>query len=97
MENRAAVLALSALAFETRLETVRLLATVGDGGLPAGELARRLGIPQNSLSGHLKALASASLLTAERKSRSIIYRINPPALNLLTSFLQSMCPTEHQG
>jgi len=91
MDNRAAVLALSALAFETRLETVQLLATIGDEGLPAGELARRLNVQQNTLSDHLKALVGANLLTAERRSRSIIYRINPDAIERLTSFLQSTC------
>lgn len=91
MENKAAVAALSALAFETRLKAVQLLASVGDEGLSAGELSRRLGVQQNTLSDHLAALARASLLTAERRSRSIIYRANVDAVTDLISFLNDRC------
>lgn len=91
MENKAAVAALAALAFETRLEAVQLLATVGDEGLAAGELSRRLGVQQNTLSDHLGALARAGILTTERRSRSIIYRANPDAVSELISFLDERC------
>lgn len=91
MENKAAVAALSALAFETRLKAVQLLASVGDDGLPAGELSRRLGVQQNTLSDHLAALARAGLLTAERRSRSVIYRANVDAVTDLISFLNDRC------
>jgi len=43
-------------------------------GVPAGELARALGVPQNTLSAHLAILARAGLVVGERQSRSIIYR-----------------------
>ena len=91
MENKAAVAALAALAFETRLEAVQLLATVGEEGLAAGELARRLGVQQNTLSDHLSALARAGILTTERRSRSIIYRANAQAVSDLISFLNQHC------
>lgn len=91
MNNKAAVSALSALAFETRLEAVQLLAEAGDEGLPAGELARRLNVAQNTLSDHLQTLARADLVTTERQSRSIIYRINPEACARLLAHLQSTC------
>ena len=91
MENKTAVAALAALAFETRLEAVQLLATVGEEGLAAGELSRRLGVQQNTLSDHLGALARAGILTAERRSRSIIYRANSDAISELISFLNERC------
>lgn len=91
MENKVAVAALAALAFETRLEAVQLLAAVGEEGLAAGELSRRLGVQQNTLSDHLGALARAGLLIAERRSRSIIYRSNPQAVSDLISFLNDRC------
>ena len=91
MDNKAAISALSALAFETRLEAVQLLADVGDEGMSAGELARRLNVTQNTLSDHLQTLARADLVTAERQSRSIIYRINPAACTRLLAHLQSTC------
>lgn len=91
MDNEKAVAALAALAFETRLETVQLLASVGNDGLPAGEVARRLGVQQNTLSDHLRALARAGILTSERKSRTIIYRTNPNVLGDLVAFLNTRC------
>ena len=44
MDNEVAVAALSALAFETRLRAVQLLASAGDEGVAAGQLAERLGV-----------------------------------------------------
>lgn len=87
MENEAAVAALAALAFETRLQAVQLLATVGDDGLAAGELSRRLGVQQNTLSDHLASLARAGIVKADRQGRSIIYRANPQAVRDLVLFL----------
>lgn len=91
MEKQAAIAALAALAFETRLEAVQLLATVGEEGLAAGELSRRLGVQQNTLSDHLGALARAGIVTTERRSRSIIYRANPQTVRELISFLDQSC------
>lgn len=91
MNNDAAVAALSALAFETRLKAVQLLAGVGADGLPAGELSRRLGVQQNTLSDHLGALARAGIVTAERRSRSIIYRANNETLAQVIGYLTETC------
>lgn len=93
MNNEAAVAALSALAFETRLEVVRMLAAVGSEGLPAGEIARRLDVQQNTLSEHLRALARTGILTSERRSRSIIYRTDPSAMRDLVAYLDTNCLT----
>jgi ArsR family transcriptional regulator, arsenate/arsenite/antimonite-responsive transcriptional repressor len=91
MDNDAAVAALSALAFETRLKAVQMLSTVGEEGLAAGELSRRLGVQQNTLSDHLAALARAGIVTAERRSRSIIYRTDIDAINQLISYVALTC------
>jgi DNA-binding transcriptional ArsR family regulator len=42
--------------------------------VPAGEIARLVGTPQNTMSAHLAVLARAGLVRGERRSRSIIYR-----------------------
>lgn len=94
MDKKAAVAALGALAFETRLEAVQMLAQVGDEGLPAGELSRRLGVQQNTLSDHLGALARAGVVTTERRSRSIIYRANFDRVRELIGFLADSCASE---
>ncbi|MBB3947650.1 DNA-binding transcriptional ArsR family regulator [Rhizobium skierniewicense] len=91
MENITAIAALSALAQNTRLETFRLLVKHEPEGVPAGELARLLDVPQNTMSAHLATLSRAGVVMSERQSRSIIYRANLDALRDLTLFLLKDC------
>lgn len=72
MEQESAILALGALAQITRLDTFRLLVKREPDGAPAGELARSIGVPQNTMSAHLSILSRADLIVDERHSRSII-------------------------
>ena len=74
MDEQSVLGALCALAQPTRLQTFRLLVAREPDGVPAGELARLVGVPQNTMSAHLGALAQAGLISGERRSRSIIYR-----------------------
>ena len=91
MDNDAAVAALSALAQGTRLDTFRLLVKHEPDGLPAGEVARLLEVPQNTMSAHLATLARAQLARSERQSRSIIYRADLDRLRDLMLFLVKDC------
>jgi ArsR family transcriptional regulator, arsenate/arsenite/antimonite-responsive transcriptional repressor len=91
MEQADAISAFGALAQDTRLETFRLLVKSEPEGVPAGELARSLGVPQNTLSAHLSILARAGLVVGERRSRSIIYRANLETFRALTLFLVQDC------
>lgn len=87
MENNGAIIALAALAQNTRPETLRLLVRHEPDGIPAGELARLLDVPQNTMSAHLATLCRAGLVKSERQSRSIIYRADLDGLRDLTLFL----------
>jgi ArsR family transcriptional regulator len=78
MDNEEVIATLAALAQTTRLDAFRLLVQREPEGIAAGELARLMAVPQNTMSAHLGILARAHLVTAERHSRSIIYRANPP-------------------
>lgn len=91
MENIDAIAALSALAQDTRLQTFRLLVLHEPEGLPAGELARHLDVPQNTMSAHLATLSRAGLVAGERQSRSIIYRAQLDQFRELTLFLLKDC------
>nr|WP_315380811.1 metalloregulator ArsR/SmtB family transcription factor [uncultured Sphingomonas sp.] len=91
MENESAIAALGALAQGTRLDVFRLLVQHEPSGLAAGEVARRLDVPQNTMSAHLGILARAGLVRSERQSRSIIYRANLEGLRALTLFLVRDC------
>lgn len=91
MEPELAILALSALAQNTRLETFRLLVRHEPEGLPAGEIANQLAVPANTMSAHLAVLSRAGLISAERRSRSIIYRADLDRLAAVMLFLLKDC------
>ena len=91
MKTEEAITALSALAQGTRLDTFRLLVKHEPAGVPAGELARLLEVPQNTLSAHLSILARAGLVRGERHSRSIIYRADLETFQKLTLFMIQDC------
>ena len=91
MENDDAILALGALAQGTRLETFRLLVRHEPDGLPAGEVARQLDVPPNTMSSHLSILARAGLVRSERRSRVVIYRADLERLRGMMLFLVKDC------
>jgi ArsR family transcriptional regulator len=91
METTDAVKRLSALAQESRLEVFRLLVKAGPEGKAAGDIARGLGIPANTLSAQLLILSNAGLVRAHRDGRSIIYAVNYPAMSDLLIFLTEDC------
>ena len=59
MESESAISALSALAQATRLDVFRLLVRHEPSGMAAGDIARQLDVPQNTMSAHLGILARA--------------------------------------
>ena len=85
MESEEAILALAALAQGTRLDVFRRLVKHEPEGIAAGELARLLEVPQNTMSSHLAVLARAGLVAAERHSRSIIYRADLKAFQAVSA------------
>ncbi len=91
MDEASTILALGALAQPTRLEAFRLLVKHEPGGLPAGELARLLNVPQNTLSSHLAILGRAGLVQSERQSRSVVYRAALAQLRETMLFLVKDC------
>ncbi len=90
-ENREAVVALAALAQETRLAIFRLLVEEGPEGVAAGEIAARLELPGATLSFHLKELAHAQLVAARQAERFIYYSANYPTVNGLVDYLTRNC------
>jgi ArsR family transcriptional regulator, arsenate/arsenite/antimonite-responsive transcriptional repressor len=86
-----AVVALSALAQETRLAIYRLLVEAGPNGLAAGAIAQRLDVAPSSLSFHLAQLTHAGLINQRRMSRSLIYAADFAAMNGLVAYLTENC------
>ena len=83
--------ALSALAHEHRLAVFRMLVERGPQGLPAGEIAARIGLVPSSLTFHVQALQRAGLITQRRVSRQLIYAADFEAMNALVSYLTENC------
>jgi ArsR family transcriptional regulator len=91
MDQEKVILALAALAQPTRLQAFNLLVRHEPDGLPAGDVARMLAVPQNTMSSHLAVLAHAGLIQAERRSRLMVYRAEIAALRELTLYLVKDC------
>lgn len=91
MDAGPALLALSALAQPTRLDVFRALVTREPEGAPAGEIARLVGVPHNTLSTHLGILTRAGLARSERRGRSIVYQAELGRVRELVSFLLEDC------
>ncbi len=89
-----AIKALAALAQETRLTIFRTLVQAGQSGLPAGQLAKELNIPNATLSFHLKELTHAELVIARQESRFIYYSANFVTMNALLGYLTENCCIE---
>lgn len=91
MELKQAAAALSALSHEGRLAVFRMLVKAGPEGIPAGEIARRLDVPPNTLSSNLNILSHADLVTSRREGRSIIYSARYADMTALLAFLIEDC------
>lgn len=91
MDATETVAALGALAQESRLAVFRLLVQQGPGGLPAGAIGERVGIPPTTLSFHLAQLSHAGLVLSRRNGRSIVYAAHYAGMQDLIGFLLENC------
>ncbi len=91
MDIKAAAEALGALAQETRLTVFRLLVEAGPEGLPAGDIAKQLRTPHNTMSTHLAILLRAGLVTSRREGRQVIYAGDFAGVRQLIAFLLQDC------
>ena len=91
MKTNDAIKALAALAQATRLDVFRLLVQQGAEGLSASVIAEKLGLPNATLSFHLKELSQANLVSARQEGRFIYYAASYPAMNDLVGYLTENC------
>jgi len=91
MESETAILALAALAQSTRMDVFRLLVKHEPEGLAAGDIAKALAVPQNTMSSHLGVLSRAGLASAQRFSRSIVYRADLARFQQVMLFMLRDC------
>src|SRR5437899_11159519 len=91
MEKHSVIAALAALAQDNRLDVFRLLVKAGPAGLAAGQVAKALGLPPNTLSFHFDRLRQAGLIAVRRESRSMIYTAQFDTMHGLVDFLTENC------
>jgi ArsR family transcriptional regulator, arsenate/arsenite/antimonite-responsive transcriptional repressor len=91
METKQALLALAALAQETRLAIYRLLVEAGPEGMAAGSIGEALDLPPATLSFHLAGLARAGLAQSRNEGRFVIYSADYQAMNSLVGYLTDNC------
>jgi DNA-binding transcriptional ArsR family regulator len=68
----------SALADPTRRDVIRRLSR--EGPASASHLSRQVPVTRQAVAKHLRALADAGLVTAERKGRENMFRLSPEPL-----------------
>jgi DNA-binding transcriptional ArsR family regulator len=85
------VAALAALAHQYRLRMFRLLVKQGPSGMPAGEIAEKLGVSATNTSFHLKELDRAGLLRATRQGRYVRYAVDVEGMRALLTYLTEDC------
>jgi len=91
MDEPKIVAALAALAHQHRLRIFRLLVKQGPSGMPAGEIADKVGISATNTSFHLKELDRAGLLRATREGRYILYAVEVEGMRELLTYLTEDC------
>jgi DNA-binding transcriptional ArsR family regulator len=91
MEIKTAVLALGALAQETRLTIFRLLVEAGPEGLAAGRIGETLKVPGATLSFHLKELARTGLVSSKQEKQFIYYAVDFERMADLMTYLTQNC------
>lgn len=93
-----AVVLFDCLSQPSRLDAFRLLARYRPYGLAAGDIARLLAVPHNTMSTHLAYLERAGLVTSRREGRSIIYAARTaPLSGLLRTMLDELGVAEASG
>ena len=91
MEMFDALEAFSSLSQETRLKVFKTLIEYGREGLMPGVLAKKLKIPDNTLSFHLSHMSKAGLVSSQKNGRSITYFANADLIQELIEYLSANC------
>lgn len=91
MDIKRAVSTLSSLSQATRLKAFRLILKHGRQGIAAGALSKKLRIPANTLSFHLRDLQQAKLIGFRKEGRFVIYFVQTGTMQALIEFLVADC------
>lgn len=95
MNDDQAISMLSALAQKTRFRVFRTLMHASKGGLAAGKIAKKIDVPQNTLSSHLNILSNAGLIACNREGRQLIYSTKLDSTKDFIRYLVNDCCDGH--
>ena len=85
---------LAALGHATRLQIYRILLRAGAQGIPVGQVQARLGMPQSTLSFHLRRLVEVGLVRQNRDGTVLNCCCEMGAMTGILDFLQEECCRE---
>jgi len=88
---------LQAVAQVSRLSVLRLLARYEPFGLAAGDIARLIAVPHNTLSTHLAELEQAGLVRSRRDGRKVVYALHRPAVQQVLASLAGSLGSRTRG
>ena len=91
MNEADALNAFGSISSATRLRILRLLVAAGPKGRTAGEIAQEIDATPSRASFHLSNLFDAGLVTAEKHSRQITYKVDFAAIGALVRYLLEDC------
>ncbi len=91
MSARDALSAFAALSHPVRLALFRKLCDQAPERASAGELANGFDVPPSTMTGHLQTLERAGLIKVERRSRFMLYSLNPDGTRKLVRYLVDEC------
>ena len=95
MNESQAIAALGALSHETRLHIVRHLVKAGHEGDTAGSIGTAVNAAPSKITFHISTLERAGVVSSERVSRQIIYRIRFEQIGSLLKYLMDDCCKYH--
>lgn len=79
-----------ALASSTRRQ---ILAYLSEGGMNAGDIAKRFDVAKPTISKHLEILENAGLVSSEKRGQFVHYSLVRASLvNNMVDFLTEFCP-----
>lgn len=71
----------------------KILAYLNQGELSAGEIAERFDFSKPALSGHLRILEQAGLISREKRGQFVYFRLVPDRLaNTIFAWAAELCP-----